>query len=242
MIFEEPLIRGTLRRRYQRFFAEVTLDTGETVVAHCANPGSMLSVNSAGSEVWLSIARNPSRRLRYTWELIRVGGTLVGVNTARPNRLVADAIAGGAIAELRGYAAIRREVKYGRNSRIDLLLEGPDRPPCFVEIKNVTLRRDSRPDAPVEFPDCVTERGARHARELAQAARNGARAVMLFLAQRDDANHFVIADDIDRAYGEALRDAMTMGVEAICYRCRVSVAGISLRDRLPLSADHRSQE
>jgi sugar fermentation stimulation protein A len=232
--FDEPLIRGTLVRRYQRFLADVTLESGEAVVAHCANPGSMLSVGAAGSEVWLSAARNPNRRLRYTWELIRVGETLVGINTARPNRLVAEAIASGAIAELAGYTRVRREVRYGRNSCVDLLLEGPDRPPCYVEIKSVTLRRGPHPGGPVEFPDAVTTRGARHLRDLAEAVQDGARAVMVFLAQRDDADHFVIANDIDRTYGEALAKAMAAGVEAVCYRCHVCLAGISVRDRLPM--------
>ena len=241
LAFDEPLIRGTLVRRYQRFLADVTLETGETVTAHCANSGSMLSVNAADSEVWLSAARNPSRRLRYTWELIRVGESLVGINTARPNRLVAQAIASGAIPELAGYATMRREVRYGRNSRIDLLLEGPDRPPCFVEVKNVTLRRDSRPGAPLEFPDAVTERGAKHLRELAEAVQGGARAVMVYRAQRDDGAHFVVAGDIDHAYAAALRAAMAMGVEAICYRCRVSVTGVSIRDRVPVYPDRRPQ-
>jgi sugar fermentation stimulation protein A len=239
--FDEPLIRGTLVRRYQRFLADVTLESGETVVAHCVNPGSMLGVDAADSEIWLSAARNPNRRLRYTWELIRVGDTLVGINTARPNRLVAEAIASGAIAELAGYRGVRREVKYGRNSRIDLLLEGPDRPPCYVEIKSVTLRRGRHPGAPVEFPDAVTERGARHLRELAEAAQDGARAVMVFLAQRDDSDHFVIASDIDRTYAEELARAMAAGVEAICYRCHVSLAGISVRNRLPVFWSRGSQ-
>ena len=233
-MFDEPLIRGTLVRRYKRFFADVTLESGETVVAHCANPGSMLGVNAAGSEVWLSAARNPNRRLRYTWELIRVGGTLVGINTARPNHLVAEAIASGGIAELAGYAGARREVRYGRNARIDLLLEGPGRPPCYVEIKSVTLRRGRHRGAPVEFPDAVTVRGARHLRELAEAVQNGARAAMVFLAQRDDGDHFVLASDIDRTYAEELARAMAAGVEAMCYRCRVSLSGISVVDRLPV--------
>jgi sugar fermentation stimulation protein A len=237
-MFDEPLIRGTLVRRYKRFLADVTLESGETVVAHCANPGSMLGVNAAGSEVWLSAARNPNRRLSYTWELIRVGGTLVGINTARPNRLVAEAIASGGIAELAGYAGARREVRYGRNARIDLLLEGPGRPPCYVEIKSVTLRRGRHPGAPVEFPDAVTARGTRHLQELAEAVQNGARAVMVFLAQRDDGDHFVLADDIDKTYAEALAKAMAAGVEAVCYRCHVSLTGIRVRNRLPMFRNH----
>jgi sugar fermentation stimulation protein A len=166
MIFPDPLVRGTLLRRYKRFLADVDLETGETVTAHCANSGSMLSVDAPGSEVWLSPARNPDRKLKYTWELIRIGETLVGINTGHPNAIVAEAVAAGEIPELNGYTSARREVKYGRNSRIDLLLEGPGRPRCFVEVKNVTLKRESGPDYPVEFPDAVTARGTKHLLEL----------------------------------------------------------------------------
>lgn len=241
MTFDEPLLRGTLVRRYQRFLADVALDGGETVTAHCANPGSMLGVSTPGSEVWLSAASNPARRLRHTWELIQVGSTLVGINTGRANPLVARAIAGGTIPELGGYAGCRREVKLGSNSRIDLLLEGAGRAPCLVEVKNVTLRRDSRPGRPLEFPDAVTARGTKHLRELARAAQEGARAVMVYLAQRDDSDDFAVADDIDPAYAEALRAAMAVGVEAFCYRCRVSLTGIEVRDRVPICCDGRPE-
>src|SRR3954467_15660141 len=129
MKFHAPLIRGTLLKRYKRFLADVQLEDGQIIVAHCANPGSMLSVCDPGSEVWLSPAANPDRKLQFSWELIRVGDTLVGINTMHPNRIAAEAIAEGAVPELAGYASLRREVKYGKNSRIDILLESPDRPP-----------------------------------------------------------------------------------------------------------------
>lgn len=242
MIFETPLLRATLVRRYQRFLADAVMENGEAVTAHCPNSGSMLSVNAPGSEVWLSPARDPARRLRYTWELIRVGDALVGINTSRPNAIVAEAIAAGAVPELAGYDVTRREVKYGRNSRIDLLLEGSAdgarRPPCYVEVKNVTLRRGNAADAPVEFPDCVTARGAKHLRELADAAAAGARSVMLFLAQRSDASRFAIAEDIDPGYARALDVAMACGVEAFCYRCEVTRETVDVRDRLPIMARH----
>ena len=221
MKFPKPLIEGTLIKRYKRFLADVRLKNGKTVVAHCANSGSMLSVNAPGSEVWLSESPNPERKLRYTWEMIRVGRTLVGINTAQPNRLVADAIGEGVIGELAGYASLRREVRYGTNSRVDLLLEGPKRPPCYVEVKNVTMKRDLSPSAPAEFPDSVTARGAKHLAELARVAEKGGRAVMFFLVNRADAQAFAPAADIDPAYAQALARAKTRGVEVLCYGCRL---------------------
>ena len=240
MIFADPLLRGTLVRRYKRFLADVVLDTGETVTAHCANSGSMLSVDTPGSEVWLSPARNPDRKLKYTWELIRVGDTLVGINTGHPNAITAEAVATDAIPELIGYTSARREVKYGRNSRIDLLLEGSERPRCFVEVKNVTLKRAPGPDHPVEFPDAVTARGAKHLEELADRVRAGDRAVMMFLVQRDDADRFALAADIDPAYAEAFARATAVGVEALCYRCRVSPQDIRIAQPVRISVPNRA--
>ena len=217
-----------LVRRYKRFLADVELAGGEVVTAHCANPGSMLSVNTPGSEVWLSPARNPERKLRYTWELVRVGAGLVGINTAHPNRLVEEAIGAGAIAELGGYATLRREVKYGLGSRIDLLLEDGGRPDCYVEVKNVTMRRGGDDAAPAEFPDSVTARGTKHLAELSRMVAEGHRAVMVYLVQREDSRRFAIAGDIDPAYAEALEDALAAGVEAVCYACRLSTAAIEV--------------
>jgi sugar fermentation stimulation protein A len=234
--FASPLHRGTLVRRYKRFLADVALDSGETVVAHCPNSGSMLSVDAPGSEVWLSPAASSTRKLPYTWELIRIGEALVGINTGHPNRLVAEAVAGGAIGALVGYPTIRREIRYGRNSRIDLLLEADDRPPCYVEVKNVTLRRGLDPEVPVEFPDSVTERGSKHLRELAEVAASGGRAVLFFLAQRDDATHLAIARDIDPVYAETLAAAWARGVEVLAYRCTVSIENIAVAEPLAFVA------
>ena len=166
MKFHAPLVEGVLLQRYKRFLADVQLSSGEIVLAHCANSGSMLSVKEPGSKVWLSPAAAPARKLRYTWELIEVNGAMVGINTGLPNRIVAEAIAAGEIKELAGYDSLKREQKYGKNSRIDILLESPGRPLCYVEIKNVTMRRGFPPAHRAEFPDSVTARGAKHLVEM----------------------------------------------------------------------------
>ncbi len=230
MKFPDPLLRGRLVRRYKRFLSDVELDGGELVTAHCANPGSMIGLTEPGSEVWLSPARNPARKLRYSWEMIRIGEGLVGINTSHPNGIVADAIAAGRVCELAGYGGIRREVKYGKNSRIDLLLEADGRPPCYVEVKNVHLKRD----AGAEFPDSVTARGAKHLVELSDMVAAGARAVMFYLVQREDCDDFAIAGDIDPHYATTLDAALAAGVEAICYCCKLTTEAIDLDRPLAL--------
>ena len=235
MRFAVPLIEGRLIQRYKRFLADVKLPSGEIVVAHCANSGSMLSVNAPGSRVWLSPAADPNRKLRYTWELIEVGNGLVGINTGLPNRIVAEAITDGTIAELAGYPVLKREQKYGKNSRIDILLEGPGRPPCYVEVKNVTLKRG--PGDLAEFPDSVTERGAKHLREMTDIVAAGGRAVMVYLVQRTDCRRFSVADDIDPAYATGLKTALAAGVEAVCYSCRLGPDAITVAE--PLTFDFK---
>ena len=234
MKFPDPLIRGILVKRYKRFLSDVELENGDVVTAHCANPGSMLSVNDTGAEVWLSPARNPDRKLRYTWEMIRIGKHLVGINTALPNGLIEEAINQNVIAELAGYDSLRREVKYGKNSRIDILLEAPGKPPCYVEIKNVTMKRDRTAKGPYEFPDAVTVRGTKHLHELADMVKQGARAVMVYLVQRQDGKTFTVAGDIDPAYAEALKTAQKAGVEALCYGCKLTPREIKVASPVPL--------
>ncbi|GAB4522725.1 MAG: DNA/RNA nuclease SfsA [Amphiplicatus sp.] len=227
-----PLFPGRLVRRYKRFLADIRLDSGETVVAHCANPGSMAGVAVEGAPVWASKSDNPARKLAWSWELVDIDGVLVGINTANPNRIAAEAIRAGAVPALAGYRTLRREVKYGAASRIDLLLEdGQDGRPCYVEIKNVHL---SRAPGLAEFPDAVTARGAKHLEELAAVAREGARAVMLFVVQRGDCAAFRPAADIDPDYAEGLRRAVAAGVETLCYDCAVSLDAVTLRRPLPM--------
>ena len=233
MLFPAPLVRGRLVRRYKRFLADVVLDDGREIVAHCANPGAMLGVAPVDAEVWLSPSLNPARKLAWSWELVRMGAGLVGINTAWPNPLAEEAIRAGAIPELAGYHTVAREVRYGRNSRIDLLLEAPDRPICYGEVKNVHL---SRGDGLAEFPDCVTLRGAKHLLELADMVATGYRAVMLYVVQREDCDRFRTAADFDPAYHAGLKVARAAGVEALAYGCRVTVEGIRIDRKLEVLA------
>lgn len=230
MEFPDPLVPGRLIARYKRFLADVELAAGGAVTAHVANPGAMTGLAEPGMEVWLSPARNPARKLRWSWELVRAGGGLVGVNTALPNALAAEAIAAGKPPELAGYAAMRREVRYGRNSRIDLLLEDPARGSCHVEVKNVHLKRGPA----AAFPDAATKRGAKHMAELAAVAQAGGRAAVLYIVQRADCREFRVARDIDPGYGAAFDAARAAGVEAFCRACRVTTRGIAVDAPLPI--------
>lgn len=237
MKFASPLLRGRLLRRYKRFLADVLLDTGEEVVATCPNTGSMLGLAAPGALVWLSLSTSPTRKYAHTWELVEAdlggGPTLVGINTGHPNRLVAEAIAAGTMPELAGYAGLRREVKYGLASRIDLLLEDPARPAAYVEIKNVHL---SRTLGLAEFPDSVTERGVKHLVELSAMVAAGHRAVMVYLIQRADAQRFAFAADIDPRYAAAFADARAAGVEAIAYACDLTPEAITVSRPVPILA------
>ena len=225
------LIPGTLIRRYKRFLADVRLDSGETVTAHCPNSGSMKTCCQPGRPVYLSFHDNPKRKLKYTWELIHMPASLVGVNTQVPNRLTAHAIASGDVAELGGYETVRREVKAGRNSRLDILLESKDRRSCYVEVKNCTLVIDGV----ATFPDAVTVRGQKHLMELQDLSAAGFRCAMFFLVQRMDAKSFAPADHIDPEYGKKLRQASQNGVEVLAYDVSIDLTGIRLNDRVPYS-------
>jgi sugar fermentation stimulation protein A len=222
------LIRGTLIKRYKRFMADVRLRNGHVVTVHCPNSGSMLGCSESGRQVYLSSHNNPKRRLKYTWQMIEMPTSLVGINTLVPNRLVKASIMAGEIQELSGFDRVRPEVKYGQNSRIDLLLEGDDNR-CFVEVKNCTLVNNGI----AFFPDAVTSRGLKHLKELQHQARLGDRSVMFYLVQRTDANLFRPADHIDSAYARELRKAINKGVEIMVYDAVLNLEGIRLNKLLP---------
>jgi sugar fermentation stimulation protein A len=231
MIFPAQLVEGRLIRRYKRFLADVQLDAG-VVTAACPNTGSMMGCCEPGSRVWLSESDSATRKYRHTWELVEVGKVMIGINTARPNALVAEAIAAGAIPELAGYSGIRREVTYGEErSRVDLLLEHPDRAPCYVEVKNVTAAVTR---GVALFPDSVSERAAKHLRELMRLKAAGLRPVQLYCVQRGDVDEVRPADAIDFEYGRTLRDAIAAGVEVLAYRAKVTPSEIRLEQPIPV--------
>lgn len=223
------LIRGSLLRRYKRFLSDIRLDSGETITAHCPNSGSMKGCCQPGRPVYVSVSDNPKRKLKYTWELIEMPGSLVGVNTLVPNRLVRRCAEAGVIAELAGYEQIRAEVRSGDHTRFDLMLSSGDSQYCWVEIKNCTLVESQTGF----FPDAKTERGRNHLIELQRQVTQGSRCVMFFLVQRMDAKKFMPADEIDPAYGTELRKAHENGVEIVVYDVDIDLAGIRLGDPLP---------
>ncbi|HCI00996.1 MAG: DNA/RNA nuclease SfsA [Alphaproteobacteria bacterium] len=228
---QTTMVPATLVKRYKRFLSDHRLESGEVITASCPNTGTMLGLTTPGSATWLVHAPSPTRKYDYRWELIEDEGTWVGINTGRPNALVEEAIRAGVITELAGYADLRREVKYGTNSRIDLLLEDPGRPQAFVEVKNCHLRREA---GLAEFPDSITTRGAKHLDELAAQVALGHRAVMVFCVQRADCDHFDVAADIDPGYAVAFQRARAAGVEALAYVCHVSAETIALTHSIPI--------
>ncbi len=230
MEFAEPIIEGRLVRRYKRFLADVELAAGETVTAHCANPGSMRTCAPAGARVWLSHRPSPTRRLAYTWELVEVDGAMVCVNTARANEVVAEALEAGIIGELAGYDALQREVRYGDRTRFDFLLTTGDSR-AYMEVKSATLLGESGVAA---FPDAVTARGTKHLVELMDAVSRGHRAVLLFCCNRTEVSEIRPADEIDPLYGYMLRRAITHGVEVLAYRASIRPSGIRLGEKIPL--------
>jgi sugar fermentation stimulation protein A len=229
VLYQQPLTRGRLICRYQRFLADVRLDDGRVVTCHCANPGSMKTCLQQGAPVWLSRADSPHRKLPWTWEWTEIDGVRIFVNPSRANAVVIAAVKSGAIAELAGYSVLRREVPYAQRSRIDFLLDGPS--PCYVEVKNVTLDLGGGRAA---FPDSVTKRGLKHLVDLQGVVRGGGRAVLFFCVGRDDARSVEPAEAIDPAYAAELRRAVAGGVEVMAYRCRMDPEGVELHTPLPV--------
>jgi sugar fermentation stimulation protein A len=230
MDFPQPLSRGTLVSRYKRFFADVVLDDGREITAHCPNPGAMLGLNTPGLPAWVSRSEDPKRKLAHTLELVEADGGLVGVNTMHPNRIVAEALAADAIPELTGYASHRREVRYGLNSRVDFLLTADGRPPCWLEVKNCHLRRTG---TLAEFPDCVAARSLKHLKELTAMVEAGERAVMLFVIQRTDCDAFSACAELDPAYARGLTEAAARGVEVLAYACEISPGAVRIAQPVP---------
>ena len=223
------LVQGTLIRRYKRFLADVELKDGNIVTAHCPNTGSMAGCSEPGRPVYLSSHDNPKRKLKYTWELIKMPTSLVGVNTLVPNRLVVESIRAGVVPELSGYESVDREVKINDHTRLDFMLTGHGGKRCYGEIKNCTLVDDGV----AAFPDAVTARGLKHITELEALVESGHRCVMFYFIQRMDARVFKPADHIDPEYGKGLRRALRSGVEILAYDVTIDLDGIRLNRRIP---------
>ncbi len=231
MRFQTPLLRAVLIRRYKRFLADIRLEDGSEAVAHCANPGKMTGLADADTRIWVERNDDPRKKLRYAWRLAELpGGHLACVDTAAANRVIREALEAGDIPQLTGYGTIRPEQRYGEKSRIDFLLEEPGRKDAYVEVKSVTL---SRENGLAEFPDTRTERGTRHLQELAGIARQGGRAVLLYLVQRSDCDRVAVAADIDPAYAEALVRARAAGVEVLAHRADLTPERITIGPPLP---------
>jgi sugar fermentation stimulation protein A len=236
MKFPEPLIEARLIQRYKRFLADVEFGDGSLATVHVANPGAMLGLAAPGSRVLVSRSSNPRRKLGFSWEVVEaapIGGGAaqwVGVNTARPNLLVAEALKAGALAPFTAYDRVRPEVRYGVRSRVDFLLERDGGPACYLEIKNCHLMRTDRL---AEFPDCTAARSARHMEELAQMTREGFRAALVFVIQMR-ADRFDVAADIDPVYARAYRAARETGVAVHAYACRVTPDEIVIADEVPV--------
>jgi sugar fermentation stimulation protein A len=229
MKFEFPLVSGTLIQRYKRFLADIKLEDGSFITAHCPNSGSMMGLKEPGNRVYVWDSKNPKRKLQYTWELVEVDSYLVGINTNRPNYLVKEAIENGVIKELQGYKEIKTEVKYGENSRLDLYLKNDDKE-CFVEVKNVTLVNNQI----ARFPDAVTSRGTKHLNELLHIVKSGKRGVVCFIIQRMDTSSFETAAEIDSTFSETLQSVVSKGVEVLAYQAKLSLDGIEITKKLPV--------
>lgn len=228
MQFPDKLVHGTLIKRYKRFLADVKLDDGTEVVAHCTNSGSMKSCLENGAEVFLTPVNDPKRKTKFTWEMIKINGDWVGINTGNPNKLAFEAISAGTIPELLVYKNVKREVKFG-DSRFDVFAEN-EKEQCFVEVKNVSLKEGNY----ALFPDAVTTRGQKHLRTLMEVKAKGMRAVMLYIIQRSDVEIFAPAIEIDPQYSRILKEAVEAGVEVIAMQAKVTPENIELVKKLPI--------
>ncbi len=226
MEFPTPLVPGTLIRRYKRFLADVRLDDGREIVAHCPNTGAMTGLDAAGARVWLEPNNDPKKKLDYGWRLLELPGeNWAGIDAMVPNRVMREALNSGKIPELSNYKTVRAEVPYGKASRVDFLLIQDGLKDCYLEVKNVHLSRET---GWAEFPDAATARGAKHLRELADMVSQGHRSIMFYLVQRTDCTRFRLAQDVDKNYADAFAHARKAGVEVMCFDTLIDTSGVTL--------------
>ncbi|MBL4560711.1 MAG: DNA/RNA nuclease SfsA [Labilibaculum sp.] len=231
MIFPKPLVHGKLIKRYKRFLVDVELDNGDVVVAHTSNSGSMKTCLEEGAEVFLTYVEDPKRKTKYTWEMIKINNSWVGINTAVPNLLVYEAVKNQQFSELKGYTFVKREVKFD-DSRFDVFASNEEEE-CFIEVKNVSMKVEDY----ARFPDAVTSRGKKHLNTLMKARREGKRAVMVYVIQRADVEKFAPASDIDPDYTKTLKEACENGVEVYPIRAVVTPERIELGELLPFELE-----
>ncbi|UPR47972.1 DNA/RNA nuclease SfsA [Vibrio cyclitrophicus] len=233
MHFNPPLESATLIKRYKRFLTDIQLPDGSERTIHCANTGAMTGCATPGNTVWYSTSDNAKRKYPNSWEISETEkGHRICVNTARANQLAVEAIENGTIVELLGYNALRTEVKYGsENSRIDILLEDNEKPPCYIEVKSVTLLDEQETSSKGQgfFPDAVTTRGQKHLRELTEMVESGNRAVLLFTVLHSGIEKVSAAHHIDAKYSLLLKQAQDAGVEVLCYKAELSSTQIQLK-------------
>jgi sugar fermentation stimulation protein A len=229
--FPEKLVSGRLIKRYKRFLADVTLDNGEVITAHCTNSGSMKSCLEEGAEVYLSPVNDPNRKTKFTWEMIKINNNWVGINTSTPNRLALEYVKNNVIQGLQGYTSVKREVTFG-DSRFDLFAEN-EKEKCFIEVKNVTLKEGEF----ALFPDAQTTRGQKHLETLIAVKKSGIRAVMLYIIQRTDVGVFSPAWSIDPTYSTILQRAYNEGVEIIPFQVKISPTGIEPMGIIPFKLE-----
>ena len=233
MRFQTPLVPATLIRRYKRFLADVRLEDGREVTAHCANPGSMIGLAEPGLKIWLEPNDDPKKKLKFGWRLVEhATGHFTGVDTSVPNRALRTALLAKSIPEVANYATVRPEVKYGEKSRVDFLLSDPELADLYLEVKSVTLMRQA---GVAEFPDSVTARGTKHLRELSQMVEKGHRAMLFYLVQRTDAQQVDLARDIDPTYARAFAEARAAGVEVLAYGTHITPEEITIGSPLPIA-------
>ncbi|WP_372645709.1 DNA/RNA nuclease SfsA [Ancylomarina sp.] len=232
MQFSKPLVHGKLIKRYKRFLSDVELDSGEIVVAHCTNSGSMKTCIEEGAEVYLTYVDDPKRKTKYTWEMIYMNGDWIGINTGIPNILAYEVVRDGKIEGFESYTEVRREVKF-EDSRFDVFATN-DQESCFIEVKNVSMKVGGY----ARFPDAVTTRGKKHLETLMRVKAEGMRAVMFYVIQRSDVSVFGPAWDIDPGYAETLRKAVDSGVEVFAFQAKVNPEGIELVKQLPIDLSY----
>ncbi|OSM02076.1 DNA/RNA nuclease SfsA [Magnetofaba australis] len=232
MEYPTPLLSGRLRKRYKRFLADIVLDSGEAITAHCANSGSMRGLMADNARVRVSHEPDPKRKLAWSWQQVEADGAWVGIHTGLANRIAEEALLAGQITELNGFSSLKREARYG-DSRLDFRLDGENGPLGYMEVKSVTLRIG----ACAAFPDAVTTRGQRHLEELRRARAEGLDASLLFLIQRGDCATLRAAHEIDPDYAAGLRRAQDDGVRILAYACDVTAQGVTVRGPTPLEMD-----